>query len=98
MFAAIQEKTLYIFAACNFAAIIQVWAFYPETANRTLEEINFLFSSSSPFVWDAEKAHQKAMEEQPALMLARKVTNGHVDVDKLHSLNGNGPGEKPATA
>lgn len=31
-----------------------VWALYPETSQRTLEEIDILFASKSPFVWDAE--------------------------------------------
>jgi hypothetical protein len=60
MFAAIQEKTLYIFGVCNFAAIVMVWAFYPETANRTLEEIDDLFSAPMPWSWEAEKALAEA--------------------------------------
>lgn len=60
MFGAIQEKTLYIFGACNFSSIVMVLAFYPETANRTLEEIDDLFSANMPFNWDAEKAFKEA--------------------------------------
>lgn len=60
MFDAIAEKTLYIFGACNFAAIAMVWAFYPETANRTLEEIDDLFSAPMPWSWDAEKSLAEA--------------------------------------
>lgn len=37
MFEAINEKTLYIFGACNVLTIPMVWALYPETNQRTLE-------------------------------------------------------------
>lgn len=56
MFNHIQEKTLYIFGACNFLSLILVYLFCPETANRTLEEIDFLFSSDS---WLASKAEEE---------------------------------------
>ncbi|KAL0065598.1 hypothetical protein AAF712_007376 [Marasmius tenuissimus] len=55
MFDKIQENTLHIFGVINFLSIPMVWAFYPETANRTLEEMDLLFASKSPFVWDEEK-------------------------------------------
>lgn len=55
MFDAIGEKTLYIFGACNFLAIPMVWALYPESNQRTLEEMNLLFTAETPWVWDAEK-------------------------------------------
>lgn len=64
MFANIGENTLHVFGAINFLAIPMVWAFYPETANRTLEEIDYLFMSKSPFVWDAEEHFRKMKEEE----------------------------------
>lgn len=63
MFKNIGEKTLYIFAACNVLSIPMVWAFYPETNQRTLEEIDLLFASDSIWNWEAEK-NFKRMEEQ----------------------------------
>ncbi|KAG7443247.1 general substrate transporter [Guyanagaster necrorhizus] len=63
MFDNIAEKTLYIFGAINFLCIPIVWAFYPETANRTLEEMDLLFASKSPFVWDEEKYFRKLKED-----------------------------------
>ncbi|THH12444.1 hypothetical protein EW146_g7693 [Bondarzewia mesenterica] len=63
MFNAISENTLYIFGAVNFLSIPVVWAFYPELANRTLEEIDFLFATKSPFVWDMEKNFQRLKAE-----------------------------------
>lgn len=66
MFSALNEKTLYIFAVCNVVTIPMVWALYPETANRTLEEMNMLFAADSPWSWDAEKkfAELKAEGEE----------------------------------
>ncbi|KIW37495.1 uncharacterized protein PV06_10533 [Exophiala oligosperma] len=55
MFQALGEKTLYIFAACNAITIPMVWALYPETNQRTLEEIDVLFSADSIWNWNAEK-------------------------------------------
>jgi sugar porter (SP) family MFS transporter len=55
MFDKLGEKTLYIFAACNAITIPMVWALYPETNQRTLEEIDLLFASDSIWNWEAEK-------------------------------------------
>lgn len=67
MFAAIGENTLHVFGAVNFLSIPLVWAFYPETANRTLEEMDLLFASKSPFVWDAEENFARLKAENPQL-------------------------------
>ena len=63
MFGALGEKTFYIFAACNVITIPMVWALYPETNQRTLEEINLLFASDSIWVWEAEKVSQCVFSE-----------------------------------
>lgn len=63
MFSAIQQNALYIFGAVNFLSIIMVWAVYPETANRTLEEIDSLFSAPTIWAWDAEKAFKEKSAE-----------------------------------
>lgn len=67
MFSAIRENTLYVFGAVNFLSIPIVWAFYPETANRTLEEMDLLFTSVSPFVWDEERNFRKMKAANPKL-------------------------------
>lgn len=59
MFDSIHEKTLYIFAACNALSIPMVWALYPETNQRTLEEIDLLFASDSIWNWNAEKNYAR---------------------------------------
>jgi len=59
MFGNLGEKTLYIFGALNIAWIPVTYCFFPETANRSLEEINMLFASKSPFAWAEEKEFQR---------------------------------------
>lgn len=66
MFKNINEKTLYIFAACNALSIPMVWALYPETAGRTLEETDLLFASDSIWNWKAEE-NFAALKAQGAL-------------------------------
>lgn len=81
MFDAIGENTLHVFGAVNFLTIPMVWAFYPETANRTLEEIDMLFASESPFVWDEERMFEQLKAENPSLehVRQRHPTSGKVD-------------------
>jgi hypothetical protein len=42
-----------------FTYIPLVCCFLPETAGRTLEEVDYLFASKSPFTWDEEKEFEK---------------------------------------
>ncbi|KAI7203923.1 general substrate transporter [Hortaea werneckii] len=61
MFAGINEKTFYVFGAAMFAYVALIYCFLPETSGRTLEQINFLFASKSPLVWNEEKEFEKRM-------------------------------------
>ncbi|KAK9476209.1 sugar transporter STL1 [Lipomyces japonicus] len=81
MFDSIGEKTLYIFGAMNVVVIPIVWALYPETSQRTLEEVDLLFASSSPWVWESEKEFERLKAEHPDITLAsrRLHTVGRVD-------------------
>lgn len=63
MFDKIHENTLHIFGIVNFLSIPMVWALYPETANRTLEEMDLLFASKSPWVWDEEEHFARLKRE-----------------------------------
>jgi sugar porter (SP) family MFS transporter len=66
MFAGINEKTYYVFGAAMFVYIPIIYCFFPETAGRTLEAIDFLFAAESPFVWNEEKEYKTRMAELEA--------------------------------
>ena len=63
-------STLFIFAACNILTIPMVYALYPESNQRTLEEMNLLFASDSIWAWNAEKNYAILKEENPDLVQA----------------------------
>jgi hypothetical protein len=86
MFQQLGEKTLYIFAACNAITIPMVWALYPETNQRTLEEIDLLFASDSIWNWEAEKNFARLREE-----------SGHVSTSHAHSDVEQGSSRKPSS-
>ncbi|KAG8708034.1 hypothetical protein FRC08_000143 [Ceratobasidium sp. 394] len=81
MFAAINEKTLYVFGACNVLSIPFVWAFYPETNQRTLEEMDLLFSADSIFAWEAEKAFARLQAEHPEVVHRAHTRESHIPHD-----------------
>lgn len=62
MFAGIQEKTYYIFAVLLLVYIPMVYCFLPETSGRSLEAIDHLFASKSPFTWNEEEEFRLRME------------------------------------
>ena len=79
MFKNIQGYTLFIFGACNVLSIPMVWALYPESNQRTLEEMNLLFAADTPWVWDAERNFALLKEQNPELVQAAQ--RGHSVVD-----------------
>ncbi|KAI7879254.1 general substrate transporter [Lichtheimia hyalospora FSU 10163] len=62
MISSIGWVTFIILAALNFLTIPIVWAFYPETSNKTLEEMDVIFATKSSFVFKAEKELAKLKE------------------------------------
>ncbi|KAJ5639465.1 uncharacterized protein N7484_007327 [Penicillium longicatenatum] len=70
MFSAIGEKTLYVFAASNVITIPMVWALYPESNQRTLEDMDLLFAAKTPWTWDAEKTFARLKAENPGMVSA----------------------------
>ncbi|KAK7181091.1 MFS monosaccharide transporter [Paraphaeosphaeria sporulosa] len=83
MFKALSEKTLYIFAACNAITIPMVWALYPETNQRTLEEIDLLFAADSIWNWEAEKNFTRLQEQMGVGM-----SGSRADEEAPHSRKG----------
>lgn len=68
MFDKIGEKTLYVFAIANVITLPMVWALYPESNQRTLEEMDLLFAADTPWVWDAEKNFKLLKQSTPELV------------------------------
>ena len=81
IFAALGENTLHIFGGVNILSIIVVWALYPETNQRTLEEMNLVFASDSIWNWEAEKNFAILKEENPELVQAARRGSSVVDAD-----------------
>ncbi|CAG7956739.1 unnamed protein product [Penicillium salamii] len=79
MFSAINEKTLYVFAASNVITIPMVWALYPESNQRTLEDMDLLFAAKTPWVWDAEKTFARLKAENPGMVQALSRKGSVVD-------------------
>ncbi|KAJ5116635.1 hypothetical protein N7456_000983 [Penicillium angulare] len=48
-----------IFALLNLVMLVPIYLFYIETANRQLEDLDFLFAQESPFFWHAERAFRQ---------------------------------------
>lgn len=55
MLATIGWGTFLLFSGFNFVCIPIVWALYPETMNKTLEELDVIFSTKSLLVRSAER-------------------------------------------
>lgn len=72
MFANIKEKTFYIFGIANVITLPMAWALYPESNQRTLEEMHLVFAADTPWVWDAERNFKKLSEENPQLVQAAR--------------------------
>jgi len=58
-----------------------VWALYPESNQRTLEEMDLLFAADSPWVWDAEKKFRELQETNPHLVASARRGNSVVDAE-----------------
>jgi hypothetical protein len=93
IFERLNEKTLYIFGAVNVFSIAVVWAFYPETNQRTLEEMDLVFASDSIWTWEAEKNFALLKEENPELIQAAKRGQRVVDPETRLSTS-----RRPSTA
>jgi MFS family permease len=79
IFDRLNEKTLYIFGGANILAIVVVWALYPESNQRTLEEMDLVFACDSIWTWDAEREFARLREENPELVQAARLGEGVVD-------------------
>ncbi|KAK4692494.1 hypothetical protein P7C71_g4726, partial [Lecanoromycetidae sp. Uapishka_2] len=88
IFAKLNEKTLYLFGAVNIFTIVMVWALYPETNQRTLEEMNLVFASDSIWNWEAEKNFAILKEQNPELVQAARRGGSVVDPEMAKQRQG----------
>jgi hypothetical protein len=58
MFDSLKSRSYFLLAGLNLLWIPIVYLFYPETCNRSLESIDALFSTQSPFFWEMERAYR----------------------------------------
>ncbi|KAF7122648.1 hypothetical protein CNMCM5793_000673 [Aspergillus hiratsukae] len=73
MFGSLKSRSYFLLAGLNLLWIPIVYLLYPETCNRSLESIDALFSTPSPWYWDMEKAyqlHSDVLAERAARKLA----------------------------
>jgi len=73
LISAIDFYVFVLFAGLNFVILIPVYLFYIETANRDLEDMDLLFSSSSPFAWRAEQQYAEIKAREGALPVELKL-------------------------
>jgi sugar porter (SP) family MFS transporter len=60
MFGKLESRTYFLFAGLNLLWMPIVFFFYPETADRSLESIETMFSTNSPFYKKMEQAYLAA--------------------------------------
>lgn len=91
MFGNITYNTFWLFGCVNLLYIPIVYCFYPETARRPLEAMEFLFHSDSVFAWNAEKEFNTLVEKHGGHYARAEEAD---DVDKLDADITSGTGEK----
>lgn len=83
MFATLENRTYFLFAALNLIWIPIVYLFYPETKDRSLESIEGMFTASSPFSWKMEVAYRDGIhvlaDRRKSVAAAGERSNSSVD-------------------
>lgn len=75
-------KLYIVFCILNWATIVVVWFFYPETAGRTLESIDFLFASETSLLRVVKLSRKKQIDEvtqQVQEQIHHKVEHNEVE-------------------
>ena len=79
-------KTFIVFGVFNFVSMPLVWFLYPEVAGKTLEEVNLLFTSESPFVGpNMKEYHRLIAEANGNVSVAERRLFDSVDAAKYES-------------
>ncbi|PIG79828.1 MFS sugar transporter [Aspergillus arachidicola] len=84
MFGSIGSRSYFLLAGLNLLWVPIIYLFYPETRNRTLESIEYLFSTSRPFHWDMERAYRLCKERKDQEHIDEQVikASDHDDVQQ----------------
>lgn len=69
----IQWKIFIVFGVLCLVFAVWVYALYPETCGKTLEEIEFLFSKDGPHAWNTKKGESRLVEEIEAVKHRKDV-------------------------
>ncbi|KAK5203168.1 hypothetical protein LTR41_011082 [Exophiala xenobiotica] len=76
MFQNIGANTFFVIGAFQIITIPIIYCFYPETNQRSLESLDLLFASKSPFVWAEEREFAKRINELEHAVEARMARDG----------------------
>lgn len=87
MFDGIGEKTFYVFGAAMLTYIPIIYCFFPETARRAFEAMDFLFATESLFTWDEEAEFKKRMEELECRVQANALKETESSDEKVSVSN-----------
>lgn len=71
----IQWKIFMVFGTLCGVFAIWTYVLYPETCGKTLEEIEFMFSSEGPHAWQTKKGESRLSEEIEAVKHRKNVEN-----------------------
>lgn len=66
-------KWLIVYVAWLTYEVVFVWFFFPETANRTLEELAFLFEGAEKNIKASEAVEKVVVEREENFVSERKV-------------------------
>lgn len=83
-FTNIQWKTYIIFGVLCTAMTVHIFFTYPETAGRTLEEIDFVFESDLP-VWRTGEQKSRFAEDLEAVQRSQSVGGKSLDEEVVKS-------------
>ncbi|KAF2639813.1 general substrate transporter [Massarina eburnea CBS 473.64] len=82
-FQTIKWKLFIVFGALCFGAAIQFYFTYPETCQKTLEEIEVLFSKEGPHAWKTNKGHSRLEIEIEAVHDAQAKGEARASIEKV---------------
>ncbi|MCJ1246654.1 hypothetical protein MMC30_003863 [Trapelia coarctata] len=87
MFATLENQTYFLFAALNLIWIPIVYLFYSETKDRSLESVEGMFTTSSPFSWKMEEAYRNGVivlgDRRKSIAGVAERSNSSVDEREL---------------